>query len=77
VKLDRKIDARKSLALAAVLTLLALATGCGGFNGSYSASPASFFLPGLLKADPVKEQSPSVLTNDIPTKSVEILAKVQ
>lgn len=26
--------------------------GCSGINTSQSVSPASFFLPGLLKADP-------------------------
>lgn len=26
--------------------------GCSGINATGSASPASFFLPGLLKADP-------------------------
>lgn len=25
-----------------------LVTGCGGFSGSHSVSPASFFLPGLM-----------------------------
>jgi hypothetical protein len=29
-----------------------LATGCSGINASKSFSPASFFLPGLLQADP-------------------------
>jgi len=27
-------------------------TGCGGINASQSVSPASFFLPGILKAEP-------------------------
>jgi hypothetical protein len=31
---------------------LALGGGCGGIRASHSISPASFFLPGLLKADP-------------------------
>jgi hypothetical protein len=26
--------------------------GCSGINASGSVSPASFFLPGLMKADP-------------------------
>jgi hypothetical protein len=29
-----------------------LATGCGGISGSHSVSPATFLLPGLLKAEP-------------------------
>jgi hypothetical protein len=33
------------------LAFLLLSTGCGGLSGSYSVSPASFFLPGLLKID--------------------------
>jgi len=38
----------------AMLTAVALlGAGCGGINASQSISPASFFLPGLLKADPV------------------------
>ncbi|HXR05230.1 MAG TPA: hypothetical protein VN836_11035 [Verrucomicrobiae bacterium] len=42
--------------------LLALAvggTGCGGVNASQSVSPASFFLPGLLKADPPATNAPA------------------
>jgi len=35
--------------LAAVLPLTI--TGCGGINANQSVSPASFFLPGLLKND--------------------------
>ena len=31
---------------------LLLCSGCGGINTTQSVSPASFFLPGLLKADP-------------------------
>jgi hypothetical protein len=42
----------KFLRLAAFPALLLLAGGCGGINASQSVSPASFFLPGLLKADP-------------------------
>jgi hypothetical protein len=29
-----------------------LAAGCSGINASGTASPASFFLPGIMKADP-------------------------
>jgi hypothetical protein len=32
--------------------LLLFLTGCGGLTASKSISPASFFLPGILKADP-------------------------
>ncbi|MDR3458655.1 MAG: hypothetical protein P4N60_14490 [Verrucomicrobiae bacterium] len=41
-----------------------LGAGCGGINASQSVSPASFFLPGLLKASP-----PS--TNSMPTVLME------
>jgi hypothetical protein len=34
----------------AFLTLFG--AGCSGINASTTVSPASFFLPGLLKADP-------------------------
>jgi hypothetical protein len=37
------------LALVAALPLAG--AGCGGVNASQSVSPASFFLPGLLKND--------------------------
>jgi hypothetical protein len=30
--------------------------GCSGINASHSISPASFFLPGLLQADPPPAQ---------------------
>lgn len=29
-----------------------LAAGCGGVSASHSVSPASFFLPGLMKVEP-------------------------
>jgi hypothetical protein len=38
------------LAMLAFLTLWG--AGCSGINASGSVSPASFFLPGLMKADP-------------------------
>jgi hypothetical protein len=34
--------------------LALLAAGCGGINTSQTISPATFFLPGLLQADPPK-----------------------
>jgi len=34
------------------VSILALGAGCSGINHTHSVSPASFFLPGLLKADP-------------------------
>jgi hypothetical protein len=38
--------------MALFLALLGLCAGCGGLTLSKSVSPASFFLPGLLQADP-------------------------
>ena len=32
--------------------LTLFAAGCSGINAGTSVSPASFFLPGLMKADP-------------------------
>jgi hypothetical protein len=43
---------RKTFRLVLVVALLGLTAGCSGINASHSISPASFFLPGLLKADP-------------------------
>ena len=43
--------------------LLALAVdgaGCGGINASQTVSPATFFLPGLLKADSPSTNPPAV-----------------
>lgn len=39
------------LRLAALAALVLTSAGCSGINGSQSVSPASFFLPGLLKND--------------------------
>jgi hypothetical protein len=35
-----------------LMALALFSAGCGGINASKSVSPASFFLPGLMKADP-------------------------
>jgi hypothetical protein len=42
----------KNIRLALVVALGVFAAGCGGLNGTTSVSPASFFLPGIMKADP-------------------------
>jgi hypothetical protein len=46
--------------LAIIPAIALLASGCSGFNASGSISPATFLLPGLMKADPVpmEEQNP-------------------
>lgn len=38
----------------AVLGMAALSAGCGGVKGSHSVSPASFFLPGLIRYEAPK-----------------------
>jgi len=40
--------------------LLLVCAGCGGLSASHSVSPASFFLPGLLQADPKQPSSDTV-----------------
>jgi hypothetical protein len=42
----------KLLRFAVVPALVLLGAGCGGFSATRSVSPASFFLPGIMKADP-------------------------
>jgi hypothetical protein len=42
----------KIIWLASVAGLALLASGCSGINTGTTVSPASFFLPGLMKADP-------------------------
>ncbi len=42
-----------------MLTVIALcADGCSGIHQSGSVSPATFFLPGIMKAEPSKTGSP-------------------
>jgi hypothetical protein len=53
--------------------LLALLTGCGGINASHSVSPASFFLPGLLKAEP---KDPSLDITVPPGEPIQQVAQV-
>jgi hypothetical protein len=43
---------RKAFHLCTGVALLLVAAGCSGINASHSISPATFLLPGLLKADP-------------------------
>jgi hypothetical protein len=47
----------RSVRLASAAACLAVAlfsTGCGGVNATGSVSPATFFLPGLMKVAPAK-----------------------
>lgn len=52
--LTRVKEAHRFRAVAVVLLLSAsaLSSGCGGFSGSHSVSPATLLLPGLMKHDP-------------------------
>jgi hypothetical protein len=68
VKFNRK---HKSFASAAILLLLG--AGCGGISASHSISPASFLLPGLLKAEP---KQPSTAPTSQP-EQVQQLAQAQ
>jgi len=74
VKLEWKIVAQGcgSLRMLALAALLAVASGCGGLQGSAGISPASFFLPGLLKAEPVQVPSLEVPTPAPSVESVEL-----
>jgi hypothetical protein len=47
--------------LLALLAALLAVTGCSGINTSHSVSPASFFLPGLMKAEPAPQPAPGNL----------------
>jgi len=51
------------MAIPAVLALVG--TGCGGINASQSVSPASFFLPGILRADPPVTTNAPVAMSDV------------
>ena len=44
--------------------------GCGGINANQSVSPASFFLPGLMKAAPPETNTPVALPE--PSKEVAL-----
>jgi hypothetical protein len=44
--------------LAMLVVIVLCAAGCSGIHQSGSVSPASFFLPGIMKADPPKTSSP-------------------
>jgi hypothetical protein len=56
----------KSCRLAACAALLAFAAGCSGINASHSISPATFLLPGLLKAEPQQPVESSLPGETVP-----------
>ncbi len=51
------------MAIPAVLALVG--AGCGGINASQGVSPASFFLPGILRADPPAATNAPVVMSDV------------
>jgi hypothetical protein len=55
---------RNLTALAMLMAFVLFSAGCGGINASQSVSPASFFLPGLLKAGPPSTNAPAALPDN-------------
>ena len=47
-----------------LMALALCSTGCGGINASQSVSPASFFLPGLMKAGSPSTNAPAALPDN-------------
>jgi len=45
---------------------LLLCSGCGGFRGSHSVSPATFLLPGLGSTAPAQAPVAPCETNGVP-----------
>ncbi len=60
----------KSLLLGVGLALALLGTGCSGINARGSVSPATFFLPGIMKADPPPAQPDRVSPEPEPAKEL-------
>ena len=46
--------------------IMLVSTGCSGINASGSVSPATFFLPGLMKADPPAANPSPVAAGSVP-----------
>jgi hypothetical protein len=64
---------RKLLRIVAYTSLLLLAAGCGGIQTRQTISPATFLLPGLLKADPPSAPADPVLLEMTPVKQVALV----
>lgn len=60
---------RKAVVALLLVGLASLVAGCSGINASQSVSPASFLIPGLLKAEP----QPADPDATLPKESSEIL----
>jgi hypothetical protein len=63
----------KKLQLGVIAGLTFLATGCGGLRASYSVSPLTFFLPGLVKAEPKSAKPENKSATDDPSKEFAVL----
>jgi hypothetical protein len=63
---------RKSLRFVVYASLLLLAAGCGGIQARRTISPATFLLPGLLKAKPPSAPVDPVLPEITPVKQVAL-----
>lgn len=57
----------RGFAAAAILILAASVVGCGGVKGSHSVSPASMFMPGLMKNDTPRPVEPGQATPPVRT----------
>jgi len=53
------------MCLAMLAALALFSAGCAGINASESISPASFFLPGLMKVDPPAATNGLVAVSDM------------
>ena len=47
------------LRVALTAVVVSTAVGCGGLNGSYRVTPATFFLPGIGQTTPASTNSPT------------------
>jgi len=60
----------KKLQLGIFAGLTVLPTGCGGLHGSYSVSPKTILLPGLMKVEPKPVDPDNQLTIDDRSKEL-------
>jgi hypothetical protein len=66
---------RKLLLITCACGLLLLTVGCSGINASKSISPATFLLPGLMKADP-PSQNPDPTLPEIKSEPSQTVARL-
>ncbi len=63
---------KRLIPAAAAIFAVAVLTGCSGINASHSVSPASFFLPGLIKYE---VKPPIAEPTDAPVEQVALLVE--